>query len=55
MTFEQATHLAQTWGLLLATALFLCAVLYALWPANKSRFDRAARAALDQEDTDGRS
>ncbi len=53
MTYDQATHFAQTWGLILATLLFLAAVAYALWPANRSKFNRAARAPLDQEDDNG--
>lgn len=51
MSYEQVAHLAQTWGLVLLAALFLVALIYALWPANREKFKRAARAPLDDEDT----
>lgn len=54
MTYEQAAHFAQTWGLALLVAGFSAAVLYALWPSNRAKFDRAARAPLNDGDDDGR-
>ena len=42
MTYEQATHFAQTWGLLILVILFVGAALYALWPGNKEKFQHAA-------------
>jgi cytochrome c oxidase cbb3-type subunit 4 len=54
MTYEQAAHFAQTWGLVLLAAGFAVAVLYALWPSNREKFDRAARAPLNDGDDDGR-
>lgn len=53
MTYEQATHLAQTWGLVLLVVCFAAAVLYALWPGNREKFKRAARAPLKDGDEDG--
>lgn len=50
MTYEQATHFAQTWGLVLATLLFACAVAYAMWPRNRQTFEKAARAPLEGDD-----
>jgi cytochrome c oxidase cbb3-type subunit IV len=50
MTYESAAQFAQTWGLLYAVALFGGALAYALWPRNKSTFDRAARIPLDGEE-----
>lgn len=52
MTYEQATHVAQTGGLALLALCFSVAVLYALWPANRSKFERAARAPLNDGDDD---
>jgi cytochrome c oxidase cbb3-type subunit IV len=52
MTYEAVTHFAQTWGLIFAIALFLAAVLYALWPANRAKFDKAARAPLTKDEDD---
>lgn len=54
MTYEQAAHVAQTWGLVLLAGCFAVAVLYALWPGNKEKFNRAAHAPLTDGDDDGR-
>lgn len=53
MTYEQAAHLAQTWGLVLLVVCFAGAVIYALWPGNREKFKRAARAPLNDGDEDG--
>ena len=53
MTYEQASHLAQTWGLVLLAACFGLAVIYALWPGTKKKFDDAARSPLDNGDDNG--
>jgi cytochrome c oxidase cbb3-type subunit IV len=53
MSYEQATHLAQTWGLVLLAVLFAGAVIYALWPGNREKFKKAARTPLDDEDDNG--
>lgn len=50
MSYQSLAHFAQTWGLLYAIILFGLAVLYALWPANKDKFDRAARQPLEDDD-----
>lgn len=44
--YQGAVQFAQTWGVVLLIALFLVAVAYALWPGNREKFDRAARAPL---------
>lgn len=54
MTYEQATHFAQTWGLVLLAACFGLAVIYAIWPGNKDKFDRAARSPLEDGGDNGR-
>jgi cytochrome c oxidase cbb3-type subunit 4 len=53
MTYEQATHVAQTWGLALLVALFAGALIYALWPSNREKFETAARTPLNDEDDNG--
>ncbi|MGE0829767.1 MAG: cbb3-type cytochrome c oxidase subunit 3 [Hyphomonadaceae bacterium] len=53
MSYQEITHFAQTWGLILLLALFAAAVVYALWPANKDTFQRAGRMPLEEND-DGR-
>lgn len=41
---------AKSFGLFYLIAMSIIAVAYAFWPTNKSRFDRAAKAILDDED-----
>lgn len=50
MSYQVASEFARSWGLVFLMVMFLAAVLYALWPANKARFDHAARLPLDEED-----
>ncbi|MEM6410578.1 MAG: cbb3-type cytochrome c oxidase subunit 3 [Pseudomonadota bacterium] len=47
--YELLASFAQTGGLIYFVMMFLGALTYALWPANKSIFDRAARAPLEDE------
>jgi cytochrome c oxidase cbb3-type subunit 4 len=54
MSYEQASHFAQTWGLALLAVLFVAVLIYALWPGNNDKFKRAAHAPLENEDDDGR-
>ena len=49
--FEQLALFAKTGGLVILLVLFAGALIYALWPRNQDRFDRAARAPLDEADT----
>ena len=37
------------WGLVYFAAAFAGAFAYALWPAKKSEFDRAARLPLNED------
>lgn len=52
MSYEQASHMAQTWGLVRLAAGFLIAVVYALWPGNREKFNRAAHAPLNDGGND---
>ena len=54
MIFDHHTLVgfAKSVGLFYLIGLSLAALAYALWPANRERFDRAANAILeDSEDT----
>jgi cytochrome c oxidase cbb3-type subunit 4 len=42
--------LSKTFGLFYFIALSVAVCVYAYWPANKKRFDRAAQSILDHED-----
>ena len=47
---ETLVGFAKTFGLFVLMAGFVAAVVYALWPSKKDKFDRAARSVLDDED-----
>lgn len=49
MTHADVSAFAQTWGLVFLVAMFTVAVVYALWPKNKAKFDRAARLPLGDD------
>ena len=41
---------SKSFGLFYLIGLFLIVVVYAFWPSNKKRFDRAAESILHDED-----
>ena len=49
MDYSAVSHFAQTFGLALLVALFAAVLVYALWPGNRKKFERAARAPLDDD------
>lgn len=40
---------AKSFGLLYMMAMFAAAVVYACWPSNQSKFDRAANSVLEED------
>ena len=42
--------IAKTFGLFYLIAMFALAAIYAFWPSNGRRFERAARSVLEDED-----
>lgn len=48
--YERISEIAGTWGLVLLLVLFAAAVLYALWPANRDKFERASHLPLMDDD-----
>jgi cytochrome c oxidase cbb3-type subunit IV len=48
-TYKVLAEFAQTWGLAYFVTVFLSVLLYALWPANKSRFEEAGRMPLQED------
>jgi cytochrome c oxidase cbb3-type subunit 4 len=42
---------SKSFGLFYLIAMALAVLVYALWPANRKRFDDAAKAILEDEDT----
>jgi cytochrome c oxidase cbb3-type subunit 4 len=41
---------AKSWGLFYLIGMAVCVLIYALWPSNRKRFDRAKRAILEDDD-----
>ena len=52
MSFDHdtVTAFAKSFGLFYLIALSIGTLVFALWPSNKERFDRAAQSILDDED-----
>jgi len=49
MTFETVVGFSEMFSLILFVTLFAIAVIYALWPGNAAKFERAARVPLGSE------
>lgn len=41
---------AKSWGLFYLIALAMGVLVYAFWPGNRKRFDRAKTSILDKDD-----
>jgi len=50
MSYETLVMITQIAGLILFIGLFLAVLIYALWPGNRKRFERASRVPLEQDD-----
>jgi cytochrome c oxidase cbb3-type subunit 4 len=48
-TYAALASFAQTWGLVYFVLVFLGVLAYALWPANRGRFDEAAHMPLRED------
>ncbi|MGL5116455.1 MAG: cbb3-type cytochrome c oxidase subunit 3 [Beijerinckiaceae bacterium] len=48
-TYQFLAGFAQSAGLIYFMAVFMGAALYALWPANRDKFDAAARIPLQED------
>lgn len=46
MTYESLHTIGTTAGLLILVVGFLVAILYALWPGNRRKFERAAHLPM---------
>ncbi len=49
MTYEQVASISQVVALIFFVVLFAAVVLYAFWPGNKKRFERAAKMPLEKD------
>lgn len=50
MSYDQIAHFIKIGGTVVFTAVFVLAIIYAVWPGNRARFERAARLPLDSHD-----
>ncbi len=50
MDYDSFAQFARSFGLLYLMALFLVVCVYALWPRNREKFERAAQMPLDKDD-----
>ncbi len=50
MSYDFISKFVQQGGTIYFTALFVGVLIYAFWPKNKEKFEKAARAALDAEE-----
>lgn len=52
MTFDHEflVGFAKSYGLIYMMVIFFGAVIYAYWPSNQSKFDRAANSILDDDE-----
>jgi cytochrome c oxidase cbb3-type subunit 4 len=55
MGFDHQTLVAfaKSWGLFYLIALAVGVLIYAFWPSNRKRFDRAKKSILDKDDRPG--
>lgn len=44
---------AKSWGLFYLVAMAAGVLIYALWPSNRKRFDRAKTSIFDKDDRPG--
>ena len=49
MDYHSVSAFAQSYGLLYLLGLFIVVLVYALWPRNKEKFDKAAQIPLKEE------
>jgi cytochrome c oxidase cbb3-type subunit IV len=52
MTYEQMSAFAQTSGMMYFVVIFAAVCIYAVWPSNRAKFDKAARVPLENEEID---
>ena len=50
ISHEFLVYMSKSYGLFYMMLVFFGAVLYALWPSNKAKFDRAAKSILDEDE-----
>lgn len=54
LSYETVSQFAQQAGPIYFGLIFLAVLVYALWPRNAEKFQRAARLPLEQDDDNER-
>jgi len=49
MDYADVAAFARSWGLAYLMLLFVGVIVYALWPRNRAKFERAARIPLEED------
>ncbi|MGB6231034.1 MAG: cbb3-type cytochrome c oxidase subunit 3 [Litorimonas sp.] len=50
MSYDQIAHFIKIGGTVAFTTVFVGAIVYALWPRNRDKFERAAQMPLQDDD-----
>jgi len=50
MSYDVLAHFIKMGGTVFFIGFFVLAIIYALWPKNKARFDQAAQIPLSDDD-----
>lgn len=50
MDHQTLVGFAKSWGLFYLVGLMVVVLVYALWPSNRKRFDRAKKSIFDKTD-----
>ncbi len=49
MTYQDVVSFSGPYGLIYFLILFVGVLVYALWPGNKKKFEKAARMPLEED------
>ena len=49
MSYHDVAHFVRTWGMIYFVVLFAIVMIYALWPRNRDKFERASRMPLEED------
>ena len=50
LNYHMLVAFSKSWGLFYLMGFFVCVVVYAYWPRNRKRFERAKHSILEQDD-----
>ena len=51
LTYQDVLSIAQSWDAFYFLTIFIIVCVYAFWPANKAKFEKAAAMALHDDET----